>query len=347
MNTPDHDTTARVTVIIPTYNGETLLPLCLDALERQLFRDFETVVVDNGSQDGSITLLEERYPHVAIIRLPRNLGFAPAVNAGIRRSRSKFIALLNNDAVPEPRWLGELVSTLAGRHDISFCASRMLDYRNPAIIDSAGNSYALNGRSLPRGFLARDSGQYEQEEEVFGACAGAALYRRALFDRVGLFDESFSSYKEDVDLDFRAQLAGERCLYVPGAVCRHMGGATTGKRKSDLAMRLSTRNGIITFIKNMPAPFLARAIPLLLFDLLFQLGYHLVTWRQPAAFIRGCAGALPRIPRALRERRRIQRAASPDIPRLRDIFTRGSEEVRRNRARCRARERKSFSFPLI
>lgn len=326
-----------VTVVIPNYNGEKLLPTCLDSLRSQSFRDFSILVVDNGSTDGSLRLLEERYREVTVLRMLRNLGFAAAVNAGIRASAGELVALLNNDTEADGRWLGELVGALGRRGDISFCASKMLDFTNRSIIDSAGNCYALNGRSLPRGFMAEDRGQYEREEEVFGACAGAALYRRSLFEEIGLFDESFFSYKEDVDLDFRAQVRGFRCLYVPRAVCYHVGGATTGRRKSDLAVRLSTRNSVTTFIKNMPARFLPAALPRMFLDQIFQLGYQIVKDNQAVPFILGLIAAVGQVPYALGERARVQAQASCDIGRLNGLFREGTLEVKAYRRRCRER----------
>ena len=325
----------RVAVIIPNYNGEKLLPVCLDSLRAQAYRNFGIVVVDNGSSDGSLRLLGERYPEVTVIGMHKNFGFAAAVNAGIRQSDGELVALLNNDTETDPHWLGELVKAIDGRTDIAFCASKMIDYKNRSIIDSAGNCYALNGRSLPRGFMDGDRGQYESEREVFGACAGAALYRRSLFEKIGPFDESFISYKEDVDLDFRALLRGFRCLYVPRAVCYHMGGATTGRRKSDLAVRLSTRNGVTTFIKNMPARLLPRALTLMLIDLFFQLGYQVIRGKQALPLTHGLIASVFQIPHALSERRRIQARTRYDPGYLNALLREGGEEVKLYRKRCR------------
>jgi len=329
----------RVAVIIPNWNGERLLPVCLDSLGRQEFRDFSITVVDNGSVDGSVRLLEERYPQVSLVRLPRNEGFAAAVNRGIAASAGEYVALLNNDTEVHPAWLAELVRALDGRGEIAFCASKMLDFNDRSVIDSAGNCYAFNGRSLPRGFLAKDEGQYEEPEEVFGACAGAALYRRSLFDEAGLFDEALVSYKEDVDLDFRAQLRGMRCVYVPGAICYHVGGASSGRRKSDPAVRLSARNSVPVFVKNMPSALLPLYLPRMLGDLLFQLGYQILKGRQARPFVIGLCGAVAQLPHALRERRSIQAAARIDFARLKALFREGDAEVKRYRERCRGGER--------
>jgi len=325
----------RVAIIVPNYNGEKLLPTCLNSLAGQRYRDFAIVAVDNGSTDGSLRLLGERYPHVAVTRFSRNRGFAAAVNDGIARAGSELIALLNNDTEAHPDWLGELVAALDRRPDVAFCASKMMDFTNRSIIDSAGNCYATNGRSLPRGFLAKDTGQYGKEEEIFGACAGAALYRRSLFEEIGLFDERLVSYKEDVDLDFRAQLRELRCLYVPGAVCYHVGGATSGRRKSDLAVRLSTRNSVTVFVKNMPARLLPRALPRLLSDLFFQLAYQIARGHQAWPFMRGLLGAVAHVPHAMGERRRIQSRARCDLAYLRGLLREGDAEVKRHRSRCR------------
>lgn len=331
------ETEPRVTVVIPTHNGERLLPLCLDSLARQRYRDFRVVVVDNGSTDGSLRLLAERRPSPAVVQMGSNTGFAPAVNAGIRASSGEFVALLNNDTETHPDWLGELVEALDRSPAFAFCASKMVDFSDRSVIDSAGDCLSSNGRSLPRGFLDEDRGQYDSPREVFGACAGAALYRRSLFDRIGLFDEAFVSYKEDVDLDFRAQLAGLRCLYVPSAVCYHMGGATSGRRKSDLAVRLSTRNGIALFVKNMPAALLPRTLPRLLLDLAFQLAHQTLKGGRAIPLLRGLLGGAAMLPHAVRERRAIRRGARPDLARLRRLLEEGDGEVGRYRARCRAR----------
>jgi GT2 family glycosyltransferase len=325
----------RATVIIPNYNGEKVLPTCLNSLAGQRYRDFAVLVVDNGSTDGSVSLLQEKYPHVHLVQLGENKGFAAAVNAGIARAESELIALLNNDTEAHPEWLGELVAALDRRPDIAFCASRMIDFTDRSIIDSVGNCYAMNGRSIPRGFLEKDTGRYGKEEEVFGACAGAALYRRSLFEKIGLFDEPLVSYKEDVDLDFRAQLRSLRCLYVPGAICYHVGGATTGRRKSDIAVRLSTRNSVTVFVKNMPLRLLPRALPGLLFDLLFQLAYQVLRGRQALPLIRGLLGAVAHLPHAMSERRRIQASAQFDLEYLKRLLREGDAEVARYRKRCR------------
>jgi GT2 family glycosyltransferase len=337
MDTAPGGACPRVTVIIPNYNGEKLLPLCLESLGRQRYGDFRVIVADNGSTDGSLRLLEERYRSAAVVRMGMNTGFAPAVNAGVRSSSSELIALLNNDAETHPAWLGELVGALDRSPGVSFCASKMLDFTDRRIVDNAGDCYASNGRSIPRGFLEEDRGQYDSPAEVFGACAGAALYRRSLFDRVGLFDERFISYKEDVDLDFRAQLAGLRCLYVPSAVCYHIGGATSGRRKSDLAVRLSTRNGVALFVKNMPAALLPRTLPRLILDIAFQLAHQTLKGRQALPLLRGFLGAAAMLPHALRERKTIRKGSKPDLERLRRLLREGDEEVSRYRARCRAR----------
>ncbi|MCX6356360.1 MAG: glycosyltransferase family 2 protein, partial [Candidatus Aureabacteria bacterium] len=308
---------------------------CLDSLRHQTFRDFETVIVDNGSRDGSHEFCAGRSPGVKVIALPRNEGFAVAVNTGISSSGSELVALLNNDTEAHPRWLEALAGAADRRPDIAFFASKMIDFNDRMRFDSAGNCYAFNGRSIPRGFLAPDTGQYETEEEVFGACAGAALYRRSLFTQVGLFDETFVSYKEDVDLDFRARLHGLRCLYVPAAVCYHRGGATTGRRKSDLAVRLSTRNSIITFIKNMPLALMPRALPLMMCDLLLQAGYQFLKGSQAGPLLGGISSAIPRLSHALSARRQIQRGACVDLRHLERLLREGDAEVVRYRTRCR------------
>lgn len=244
-----------VAVIIPNYNGAALLPDCLEALRRQTFRDFITVVVDNGSTDGSVDLVRTRFPEVAVIALPRNLGFAGAVNRGILETDSEYVALLNNDAEPEPAWLGALVEALNARPEAAMAASKILLYDRRDVLHSAGDYLEASGRPGNRGVWQRDWGQFDGVDEVFSACGAAALYRRSLFAEVGLFDEAYRAYLEDVDLACRARLRGYRCIYVPSARVYHRLSATGG---GSLAAYLFGRNLPRLIVKNFPGPVLAR-----------------------------------------------------------------------------------------
>ncbi len=242
----------EISVVIPNYNGEKVLPVALDSLQGQRFKDFETVVVDNGSSDSSVPLMERSYPWVRIVRLPCNLGFAGGVNEGIRRTISPFVALLNSDVEVDPGWLQELWQSMRRESAIGACQPKMLRYFERDRIDVIGLRLSSRGIVEGIGKGEKDGGQYEIPRFVFGVNAGAALYRRAMLDQIGLFDEHFVTSFEDGDLSFRSQLAGWSALYVPTSVAYHMVGSTRKQRKYR-GTYLNNRNKILLFWKNMPA----------------------------------------------------------------------------------------------
>jgi GT2 family glycosyltransferase len=242
-------TAPRASVIIPTWNGRDLLLDALRSLDCQSFADFETIVVDNGSSDGTVAALAQQFPHVRVLELGENVGFAAGVNAGIHEARGEVIVLMNNDTVAEPGWLGALVGALAEHPEVGSCASKLISRRDPRLIDSAGVQFGLFASDIGHG--DRDGPRYAEPRYVFAACAAAAAYRREALERAGLFDETLFAYFEDVDLGARLQLAGYRCLYVPDAVIQHVGSAT-GARVPARKFYLLMRNGIIVFLRYMP-----------------------------------------------------------------------------------------------
>jgi GT2 family glycosyltransferase len=295
----------RVTVVIPNWNGERFLDTCLSSLRRQIFRDFETILVDNGSTDGSLALVQRDFPDVRVVPLKENRGFSAAANAGIKASEASYVALLNNDTEQDPRWLAALVRHADEHPGAGFFASKLVNYHDRSMLDGAGDALRLSGLPYRLGHGERDRGQFEEPGYVFSACAAAALYRRAMLEDVGLFDEDFVSYCEDGDLGFRAQLAGYRCLYVPEAVVYHMGSASTGGKRSATATRLGTRNSLSLLVKNLPLPAAPHIAP---FFLLEQLARLLTAAAAGAlgAHVRGLAGAWRHLPLMLDKRRVIQ-----------------------------------------
>ncbi len=239
----------RASIVIPTWNGAELLAACLRSLRAQTFRAFEVVVVDNGSTDRTRAMLAQEFGEVRLVPLPANRGFAPATNAGLRAARGEILVCLNNDVEAEPEWLAALVAALDARPDVGSVASKMMDAKRPGIIDAAGDGMALVAWNLGRG--QADGPRFREGREILSACAGAAAYRRAVFDRVGWFDETYFAWFEDVDLGIRAQLAGWRCWYEPGAVVRHHGSATAA-RLGDWKTFQTVRNGMYLFFKTMP-----------------------------------------------------------------------------------------------
>jgi GT2 family glycosyltransferase len=251
---------SRVSAIVLNWNGKHFLRECLDSLRSQAFQDFETILVDNGSADGSVEYVRRQFPEVHVIALSYNAGFAGGNNVGVRASTGQYVALLNNDTKAHPQWLESLRRTLDAHAEVGFCASKILLYNQPDIIDSAGDLFYTCGVGEKRGRSERDDDRFAEPAPVFGACAAAALYRRSMLEDIGLFDEDFFAYAEDVDLSFRAQLAGYKCLYVPKAVVyHHLQG--TSRAVPDKSLYLSRRNAFYALVKNMPAALLWRRLP--------------------------------------------------------------------------------------
>ena len=252
----------NVSVIIVNFNAGGLLTRSLEALRKQTLRPKQIYVVDNASRDGSCDRIAADFPEVTLIRLEQNTGFAAANNLAVRRAEGcAWIALLNPDAFPEPTWLERLVSAAETHPEVACFASRMIQQHRPEYLDGTGDAYHVSGLVWRRGYDLPGEGNYLKKEEVFSACAAAALYRRDAFEAAGGLDEDFFCYLEDVDLAFRLRLAGYRCLYVPDAVVHHVGSATTGK-DSDFAVYHGHRNVVWTYLKNMPGLLFWLYLPL-------------------------------------------------------------------------------------
>lgn len=295
----------KVAVIIPNYNGRHFLPGCLNALGQMSFKDFTTIVVDNGSTDGSVDFLREYYPRVRVIEFAENRGFSAAVNEGIRQSNGDYVALLNNDMEVEEGWLGELVRALErSGPEVGSCVGKILYFDRRERIDSAGDCFTRAGFNFKRGWQQRDQGQFDRLERVFGASAGAALYRRAMLDELGGFDEDFFAYLEDVDLSFRAQLRGYGCLYVPPAVAYHHF-AGTSSRMGDFSIYQTQKNLVSLLVKDMPTGLLIRYSPSIFGFLLISALYYLLRGKG-GPFIRGRIDGLKEIKKMLEKRREIQ-----------------------------------------
>ncbi len=293
-------------VVVPNWNGLNVLDTCLGSLRKQSFAGFQTVLVDNGSTDGSAGYVARNFPEVRVVSLGENRGFSAAVNAGIKASDTELVVLLNNDTEQHPRWLEALVRAAGAHPEAGFFASKLVDFRDRSVLDGAGDALRLSGLPYRLGHGEKDRGQYDRPGYVFGACAAAALYRREMLEEVGLFDEDFFAYCEDGDLSFRAQLAGYRCLYVPEAVVYHIGSASTGGKRSPTATRLGTRNGLGLLVKNLPAPLLPRFLPFLVPGQLSRLVTAAASgvWRD---HLRGVGEAARLLPLTLRKRREVQK----------------------------------------
>lgn len=295
---------SRVVVIVVNWNGRSLLPECLEGLARQTFRDFDTVVVDNGSTDGSVQFVKDRYPWVKVIALSENVGFCRANNLALRQAEAPYAALLNNDAVAAPGWLENLVAALDRNPEAGSAASKMVSYWNPAALDCAGAGYSRAGAGIIRG-RGLPAADFNREEWVFGACAGAAIYRTGMLREIGPFPEHFFLLYEDVDLSFRAQLKGYRCLFVPDAVVAHKMSSSI-VHDSPTSIYYGHRNLEWVWIRNMPCVLLARTFGRHLAYLIGCMAFFLMRG-QGGIFFRSKKDALKGLSRAFRARKEIHR----------------------------------------
>jgi GT2 family glycosyltransferase len=292
-------------VIIPNWNGAVHLPACLDTLRRQTFKDRETIVVDNGSTDNSLDLLAERYPEVQIVALPHNLGYAGGCNAGLRAAQGEVLVILNNDTEVTPTWLAELVISLDRHPDAGMATPKVLLWDDRTRLHTTGDYVRTSGIPDSRGVWQRDEGQFDDQIYVFGAAGVAPAYRRTMLEDTGLFDASFSSYCEDVDLSWRAQLAGYRCVYAPRSVLYHKVSATG---KGTVRSYYVARNTIWMLVKNLPAELWRRHRRKIVAAQWERLRDALIAWRGEAAraTVRGQLASFVGLQDMLRKRADIQ-----------------------------------------
>ncbi len=297
---------SSVSVIIVNWNGRHLLPECLDSLRAQTRPADEIVVIDNGSNDGSQALIRERYPEVTLVELDDNKGFSAANNIAIHRAKGDYIALLNNDLLVAPQWIATMVAAIETDASLGSCACKMLSYNRRNIIDAAGMNYSKSGEASNRGFGEQDGEEFSRPKTVFGACAGAALYRATMLQDIGLFDEDLYIYYEDVDLAFRAQLTGYNCLYVPEAVVYHHHSASNSNPANKYYYLV--RNNVLVIAKTVPTPLLGRYL-ILIIARLVKTGLVITRAGYLQAYVRGCLDAVRLLPLMMRKRRTIQQHA--------------------------------------
>jgi GT2 family glycosyltransferase len=292
-------------VIVPTLNGAHLLPECLDSLMRQSYAQLEIIVADGASTDATPALLANAYPSARLLRLRRNAGFSGNVNAGLRAARGEVLCLLNNDAQAEPDWVSICVEELLTRPALGSVASKVL-FADRQTINSAGDLFCRDGAARQRGAGQPDGQRWNEPGPVFGATGGAAAYRRAMLADVGLLDEAFFMYLEDVDLAFRAQLLGWGCQYQPLARVYHRGGATGG---GVLESFYNGRNLIRLLAKDLPTSLVARMLPDIVRFQTRRAVEALGAWAGAAAraTLRGQLSGLVGLPRHLADRPPIQR----------------------------------------
>jgi len=309
-----------VSVIVINWNGARHLPACLDALRAQTYPRLEIIVADNASTDGSQALIRERYPEVRLVALPENRGFTGGNNAGIAASTGAIVILLNNDTEVAPAWVAALVDAFARHPEAGTAASKMLLFDRRDTFHTAGDFYRVDGLPGNRGVWQKDVGQYDREEYVFGACGGALAVRRDVLEAIGLLDDDFFFSAEDVDFAWRAQLAGYRCVYVPGAVVYHRLAASGG---DVTASYYNGRNFLYILAKDYPADLFRRHWRAVIGRQARIVWEALCAWRGAAARarLRGIIAGLGGLPRMLRKRRAVQATRRVSLAYLESILT--------------------------
>lgn len=298
----------KVTVVIPNWNGADLIEKCLDSLTKQDY-PHKIIVVDNGSVDNSVSLIEKNFKNVLLLKNPENFGFTGGVNRGIRHALDNgydAVALFNNDAHADKHWLGNLVKPLLDNTEVGISTGKLM--RDDEVhIDSTGDFYTTRGIPFPRGRNTKDTGQYNNMEEVFAASGGASLYRSALLKDIGLFDDRFFAYFEDVDISFRARLAGWKVIYNPEAVAYHAVSATSSKLGS-FSRYHSIKNFYFLYLKNMPLSLMFRYFPSFLYQMCRGFAAAILQ-RHLLVYFRALGVVIVSLPGLLLERHRIQKKA--------------------------------------
>ncbi|MCW5202914.1 glycosyltransferase family 2 protein [Desulfobulbus sp. US4] len=302
----NNDQTPAVNLIIPNWNGLRFLPACLTSIEQQDFIFLQITVVDNGSHDDSLEYLRENHPQVRIIALPENRGFSAAVNQGILSSTAPFVFLLNNDTELDSACLSHLMQVAEEQKEFDFFSPKMLSFHDRIILDGAGDGYLRGGAGYRLGTMELDGPAYNQAGLIFGACAGAVLYRRSLFDQIGLFDEDFFAYLEDVDLNLRINHSGKRGYYVPTAKVYHIGSASSGSKINPFTIRLSTRNSFYVLLKNYPTRLFFRFLPVILIYQFFWLLFVMKKGQIPA-YLQGLGQAVVSMREIRKKRKQISK----------------------------------------
>jgi GT2 family glycosyltransferase len=284
-------------VIVVNWNGKHFLEVCLTALRRQTFRDFETILVDNASADGSVEFVRETFPEVRVLAL--------GVNAGYEQARGKWIALLNNDTEADEHWLEEIHTASPDFPRAGSFASKMLFFDDRTRIDNCGFAVTRAGTTVDLGRDEQDGPAWAEARKVFGACGGAAAYRRSMLEDIGFLDPEFFMTFEDLDLSFRGQLQGYECVFIPRAIVYHRLGATRKKNPAQDVF-FSQRNIELAYLKNMPLAMMVAALP---HRLVYELGgaAYFTKLGVGTAFFKAKLDAMRRLPSVLRKREELQR----------------------------------------
>lgn len=308
-----------VSIIVLNYNGIIHLKECFNSLGNQTFKDFETILVDNGSTDGSIDFVKNNFPDVRVLSLTENYGFCKGNNLGISIAKGAFIGLLNNDTCVDPDWLLELYNGFAKDKGVGICTSRVMFYDNHDLIDTAGDSFSVCGAPFKRGHLEL-ADKFRQSEYVFSASGCASLFGKSMLKETGVLDEDFFAIFEDGDLSFRCLLMGYRCLYVPSAIVYHKVNSTLGTL-SRFHVYYGQRNVEYLYVKNMPTALIIRYFHLhFLYNILA--GVYFFYKGKGLVFLKAKIDVIKELPKLLKKRSKIQKKRKVTL----DYLKRGMEK---------------------
>lgn len=292
----------EISIIVVNWNGVSYLPGCLESVMNQSYRDFEVIVVDNGSSDNSTAYIKEYFPQVIVLSLDSNRGFTGGNLAGYEVAKGRYIALLNNDTRVDKNWLEQMVITMKSDPAVGTVACRII-VDGTDMIDSAGDIFTSAFTGTKVGHF-QPSRQYEQSRTVHGGCAAAILYRKSMLDEIGFLDDDFFFNHEDTDLNLRAWFCGWKCTYVPTAVVYHKVSATVGKL-SDMGVYYFSRNNEWVWLKNVPFGLMFRFLPQrLLYE--FTSALYFCGNGKWKPFIKGKLDALKSFNHVLKKRKKIQ-----------------------------------------
>lgn len=294
----------RVSVVVVAYNAQTTIRETISSLQAQSFKDYEIIVVDNNSHDNTVSIVRELFTTensecCKLICNSINTGFTGGNITGFKHADGEYIALLNADAEAESTWLQSLVDTMDSQKKIGICASKIINYSSH-VIDSAGDGFSRSLQGFKRGEGELEE-KYIECEYVFGACAGAALYRKEMLEEIGFFDEDFFLIHEDTDMNFRAQLQGWKIFYVPNAVVHHKVRSSIG-HMSDLAIYYSIRNKTFVWIKNIPASILLRYLPQLAIGIIAEFIYFALRHKKISLYFRAKKDVIKMLPGMIKKR---------------------------------------------
>lgn len=275
----------QVTVVIPNFNGKAYLQGCLDSLRKQTIKGFQIIVVDNYSQDGSVTFVSTNYPEIKIIKLDENYGFCKAVNEGIKASKTPYVILLNNDTVVDAMFVETLIEGMERSPKVFSGQAKMLQMKNPSKMDDGGDYYNALGWAFAVG-KGKEETKYQKEKHIFSSCGGAAIYRRELFDKIGFFDENHFAYLEDMDIGYRARIYGYENCFFPTSIVYHVGSGTSGSRYNQFKIYYSARNNLYLIYKNMPLLQIVLNAPFLLLGFSIKLLFF-ISKRYGKEYVKG------------------------------------------------------------